>query len=217
MSDPVWLALVALGLPFCAFFLLAVVPPLRTAGKLAGGLSIAAVFGSLLAALAVWGALPPSGGTVERSWSWIPADAGPLATVGILADPVAAVMLVLVAGVSFLVQLYSVGYLERESGPALGRYFAYHSLFAFSMIGLVLAGNFLQMFIFWELVGLCSYLLIGFWYERPEAARAALKAFWTTKVGDLGFIIGIVLLWGETGTFEFSRLFKMAAERTLPL
>jgi NADH-quinone oxidoreductase subunit L len=112
--------------------------------------------------------------------------------VGLLVDPVAAVMLVLVAGVSFLVQLYSLGYLELESGPALGRYFAYHSLFTFSMIGLVLAGNFLQMFIFWELVGLCSYLLIGFWYDRPAAARAAMKAFWTTKVGDLGFIIGIV-------------------------
>jgi len=215
MTDPVLLAVLALGLPFCAFLLLAVVPPLRRAGKLAGALSIAAVFGSLAAALALWRGLPAAA-VVERSWSWIPAEAGPLASVGILADQLTVLMLVLVAGVSFLVQLYSVGYLERESGPALGRYFAYHSLFAFSMLGLVLSGNFLQMFIFWELVGLCSYLLIGFWYERPEAARAAVKAFWTTKVGDLGFIIGIVLLWGKTATFDFSPLFRMAAEKNLP-
>ncbi len=215
MTNPVLPALVALGLPFCAFLLLAVIPPLRRTGKPAGALSIAAAFGSLVAALVVWRALP-AGSAVERSWSWIPAEAGPLASVGILADPVAAAMLILVAGVSFLVQLYSLGYLEHESNPALGRYFAYHSLFAFSMLGLVLASSFLQMFIFWELVGLCSYLLIGFWYERPEAARAAVKAFWTTKVGDLGFIIGIVLLWGKTGTFDFSPLFKMAAEKNLP-
>jgi NADH-quinone oxidoreductase subunit L len=215
MIDPTRLALAALGLPFCAFLLLAVVPPLRRTGRPAGALSLVAVAGSFLAALALW-RVPPAGGAVERVWEWIPAEAGPLVSVGVLVDPVAAVMLVLVAGVSFLVQLYSLGYLEHESGPALGRYFAYHSLFAFSMIGLVLAGNFLQMFVFWELVGLCSYLLIGFWYERPEAARAAVKAFWTTKVGDLGFVIGIVLLWGATGTFEFSRLFGMAADRTLP-
>jgi NADH-quinone oxidoreductase subunit L len=216
MLDPVRLALAALGLPFCAFLLLAVVAPLRRSGRPAGALSIGAVAGSLLAALVLWRTGSPADEAVEQSWSWIPAEAGPLVSVGILVDPVAAIMLVLVAGVSFLVQLYSLGYLEHESNPALGRYFAYHSLFAFSMIGLVLSGNFLQMFVFWELVGLCSYLLIGFWYERPEAARAAVKAFWTTKVGDLGFIIGIVLLWGATGTFDFSRLFGMAATRTLP-
>src|SRR3990172_8888819 len=196
------LALLALGLPFCAFVLLAVLPPLRRAGRAAGALAIAAVGGSLLASLVLWRTLPGEG--------------EPLATVGILVDSLAASMLVLVALVSFLVQLYSLGYLEHETPPALGRYYAYHSLFAFSMLGLVLASNFLQMFIFWELVGLCSYLLIGFWYTKPEAARAAVKAFWVTKAGDLGFIIGIVLLWGQAGTFQFSGLFQMAADRTLP-
>ncbi len=211
MNDAGTLALAALGLPLCAFVLLAVVAPLRRAGKAAGALGIAAIGGALVAALVLW----RSGQGVELAWSWLPAEGGPMATVGILVDPVAAVMLVLVALVSFLVQLYSLGYLEHETGPALGRYYAYHSLFAVSMIGLVLAGNFLQMFIFWELVGLCSYLLIGFWYDKPEAARAAVKAFWTTKVGDLGFIIGIVLLWGRAGTFTFSELFKMAGDGTL--
>ncbi|MBI3028359.1 MAG: NADH-quinone oxidoreductase subunit L [Candidatus Rokubacteria bacterium] len=208
------LALAALGLPFCSFVLLAVALPLRRAGRAAGALSIAAIGGSLLASLVLWRTLP--GESVELTWTWLPAEGGPMATVGILVDHLTASMLVLVALVSFLVQLYSLGYLEHETPPALGRYYAYHSLFAFSMLGLVLASNFLQMFIFWELVGLCSYLLIGFWYTKPEAARAAVKAFWVTKAGDLGFIIGIVLLWGQAGTFQFSRLFQMAGDRTLP-
>ncbi len=105
-----------------------------------------------------------------------------------------------------LVQIYSLGYLDDEPKPALGRYYAYQSLFAFSMMGLVLAPNLLQLFICWELVGLCSYLLIGFWYRKPRAARAAVKAFWTTKAGDVGLLIGIVLLWRLTGTFDFVEL-----------
>ena len=209
------LALAALGLPFSSFVLLAVLTPLRRTGRAAGVLSIAAAAGSLLASLILWRTLPPQ--RVELQWGWLPAEGGPLASVGILVDSLSAVMLVLVALVSFLVQLYSLGYLEHETAPALGRYYAYHSLFAFSMIGLVLAGNFLQMFIFWELVGLCSYLLIGFWYEKPEAARAAMKAFWVTKAGDLGFILGIVLLWGKTGTFQFSELFRLAVDKALPV
>ncbi len=213
MTGPALLALAALWLPFAAFVLLAAIPPLRRTGRPAAWLSILAVAGSLAAALLLW---QSRSGPVELRWSWIPAEGGPLATVGLLLDSTSTVMLVLVGLVSFLVQLYSLGYLEHESEPALGRYYAYHSLFAFSMIGLVLASNFLQMFIFWELVGLCSYLLIGFWYERPAAAQAAVKAFWTTKVGDLGFIIGIVLLWGRSGTFEFSRLFSMARDGSLP-
>ncbi len=213
---PEQLALAALWLPFCAFVLLAVVVPLRRAGRLAGVVSIGAVGAGLLAALLLRWKLEP-GGSVERSWTWIPAEAGPMATVGILVDHISAAMVLLVALISFLVQLYSLGYLDHESPPALGRYYAYQSLFAFSMQGLVLSNNFLQMFIFWELVGLCSYLLIGYWYQKPEAAQAAVKAFWTTKLGDVGFIIGVVLLWGKTGLFEFSPLFEMAADRSIPL
>ena len=118
-------------------------------------------------------------------------------------------MLLLVTLVSLLVQVYSLAYLHDEPRPSLGRYYAYQSLFAFSMLGLVLSPTFLQMFIFWELVGLCSYLLIGFWYDRPAAARAAVKAFWITKLGDLGFVAGIVMLWSATGTFDFWTLFAM--------
>jgi len=205
-------ALAVLGLPFAAFVLLAGVPPLRRRGRLAGALSIAAVAGALGVALDLW----RRGIRVEARWTWIPADGGPVASVGVLVDELSAAMLVLVTGISFLVQVYSLSYLDAEPPPALGRYYAYQALFAFSMLGLVLAPGFLQMFVFWELVGLCSYLLIGYWYARPAAARAAVKAFWVTKLGDLGFVVGIVMLWGATGTFDFAPLFALAARGGLP-
>jgi NADH-quinone oxidoreductase subunit L len=206
-------ALTVLALPFGVFLLLAIVPPIRRRGVLAGWISIAATAAALT--LAVQGYL--SGAHGEAHWPWIPADGGPVATIGVLVDDLSAAMLVLVTLVSFLVQLYSLAYLHDEPLPSLGRYYTYQALFAFSMLGLVLAPSFVQMFVFWELVGLCSYLLIGYWYGRPTAARAAVKAFWITKLGDLGFIIGIAMLWGATGTFEFGTLFRMAADRTLPV
>ncbi|PYM08645.1 MAG: NADH-quinone oxidoreductase subunit L [Candidatus Rokuibacteriota bacterium] len=208
------LALTALALPFLAFVLQALVPPLRRSGRGAAAVSIVCVGGSLAAAARLW--LAPLGAPLVRRWEWIPADGGPLVTVGIYLDPTAQAMLVLVTLVAFLVQLYSLSYLREEPAPALGRYYTYQSLFAFSMLGLVLAPNFVEMFIFWELVGLCSYLLIGFWYERPAAARAAVKAFWTTRLGDVGFVIGIVLLWRATGTFDFEALFGLAEAGRLP-
>jgi NADH-quinone oxidoreductase subunit L len=213
------LALVVLGLPFVSFLLLAVVRPLRRSAPAAATVSIAAIAGSLLTALlTVRGAVPRA---VQHSpsttWSWIPADGGPMATVGVMVDDLSMTMLLLVTLVSFLVQVYSWAYLHDEPRRSLGRYYAYHSLFAFSMLGLVLAPTFLQMFIFWELVGLCSYLLIGYWYDRPSAARAAVKAFWITKLGDVGFVMGIVLRWSATGTFDFWTLFQMGSLGTLPV
>jgi NADH-quinone oxidoreductase subunit L len=205
-------AVAILGLPFASFLVLALVRPLRRSGRPAGLVSIAAIAAALALALRVF----TRGGRAEALWPWIPADGGPMATVGVLVDELSAAMLVLITLVSLLVQVYSLAYLHDESAPALGRYYAYQSLFAFSMLGLVLAPSFIQMFVFWELVGLCSYLLIGFWYERPSAARAALKAFWITKLGDLGFITGIVMLWSATGTFHFGTLFAMADQRALP-
>ncbi|HLC42914.1 MAG TPA: NADH-quinone oxidoreductase subunit L [Methylomirabilota bacterium] len=214
MTDPGSLALAALWLPFVAFVLLAVIPQLRRTGRPAGWVSVIAIAASLAAAIWLWGRLDHA---IELTWEWIPQAGGALASVGLYVDRLSASMLVLVTLVAFLVQLYSLGYMAGESGPSLGRYYTYHSLFAFSMMGLVLSNNFLQMFIFWELVGLCSYLLIGFWYQKPEAARAAVKAFWVTKFGDLGFIIGIVLLWRETGTFAFTELFHLADAEVAPV
>jgi len=206
-------ALAVLGLPFASFAAIALVRPLRQAGRLAGWLSIAAIACAFLGALVVWGSAP---GT-EALWGWIPGDEEPMVTVVVLLDDLSAAMLVLVTLVSLLVQVYSLAYLADEPAPSLGRYYAYQSLFAFSMLGLVLSPTFVQMFVFWELVGLCSYLLIGYWYDRPSAARAAVKAFWITKLGDVGFILGIVLLWGATGTFEFSELFELARSGQIPL
>jgi len=209
------LALLVLGLPFASFLVLALVRPLRRAGRPAGVVSITAIALALLAAWVLWTRGAGGGDAIVATWAWLPGDGGPMASVGVWADGVSITMCVLVTFVSFLVQLYSLGYLHGEPPPGLGRYYAYQSLFAFSMLGLVLAPGFLQMFVFWELVGLCSYLLIGFWYDRPSAARAAVKAFWITKLGDLGFVAGIVMLWAQTGTFDFTALFQMAGTGAL--
>ena len=107
-------------------------------------------------------------------------------------DPLTAIMLVVVTGVSLMVQVYSIGYMHGDPGYA--RYFAYMALFTASMVGLVLAGNIVQMYVFWELVGLCSYLLIGFWYHKPAAAAAAKKAFIITRIGDFGLLLAILYL-----------------------
>ncbi|AEH61430.1 proton-translocating NADH-quinone oxidoreductase, chain L [Methanosalsum zhilinae DSM 4017] len=114
---------------------------------------------------------------------------------GILIDPLAAVMLTMVSLVSLLIHIYAIGYMEHD--PSKPRYFAETSLFTAAMLGVVLSDNILQMFIFWELVGLCSYLLIGFWYQKPSAAAAAKKAFLTTRVGDIMFLAGIIILFAS--------------------
>jgi len=211
------LALLVLALPFVSFLVLALIRPLRRSGRPAALVSILAMAGALGAAAALtWQAIPVAR-DVNPSvlWSWLPADGGPMASVGVWVDGMAMQMCVLVTLISLLVQIYSSSYLADEPPASLGRYYAYHSLFAFSMLGLVLSPGFLQMFVFWELVGLCSYLLIGYWYDRPSAARAAVKAFWITKLGDLGFVAGIVMLWAATGTFDFWPLFQAAQAGTL--
>src|SRR4051812_1803725 len=110
-------------------------------------------------------------------------------------------MLVLVSGVGALIHVYSLGYMREDAGKS--RYFASLSLFMFSMLGIVLANNFVMMFIFWELVGLCSYLLIGHWFDRDAAADAAKKAFISNRIGDFGFMLGILLVWAATGSVVF--------------
>ncbi|MBP1908901.1 F420H2 dehydrogenase subunit FpoL [Methanolobus bombayensis] len=131
---------------------------------------------------------------VSQSYSWFA-----MLNIGILVDPLAAVMLTMVTLVSLLIHIYSVGYMSHDKAPS--RYFAETALFTASMLGLVLSDNILQLFICWELVGVCSYLLIGFWFEKPSAATAAKKAFLTTRVGDVMFLAGIIIL--------FSDLFKI--------
>ncbi len=125
-------------------------------------------------------------------------------SLGLLVDKLTAVMLVVVCSVSLLVQIYSQGYMDKD--PGYPRYFASMSLFTASMLGLVLASNLLMMYVFWELVGLCSYLLIGFWFHRPAAAAAAKKAFIVTRIGDFGFLLAILFLYLTTGTFDIAAL-----------
>src|SRR5262245_60439391 len=222
------LALLILAGPFGAALALTVLPPLRRAGRLAALVSLAGIAISLMTAVRLasnlWlgGVAALTQGTgrfreLALTLPWLAqANPSPLATVGVYVDPLAASMAALVALVAGLVQLYSLGYLAGETPPALGRYYLYQSLFAFSMLGLVFAPNFLQLFIFWELVGLCSYLLIGFWYQRPAAARAAVKASILTSLECVGQRVGIALRGGETGTFEFDTLFRAVAGGTLP-
>ncbi len=123
---------------------------------------------------------------------------------GVLLDPISVMMLVVITTVSFMVHIYSLGYMKGEKGFA--RFYAFLSLFTFSMLGLVLATNIFQMYIFWELVGVSSYLLIGFYYTRPSAVAASKKAFIVTRFADLGFLIGILILSFVTGTFDFDKL-----------
>lgn len=123
--------------------------------------------------------------------------------IGILLDPLSALMLVVVLIVSLVVQIYSLGYMKRDEQP---RFYLYMSLFTASMLGLVISSTLLQLFIFWELVGLCSYLLIGFWYRKPEAAKAAIKAFVVTRFGDLGLLIAVIALWMQFGDLSFAYL-----------
>ncbi|HCR53711.1 MAG TPA: NADH-quinone oxidoreductase subunit L [Cytophagales bacterium] len=123
---------------------------------------------------------------------------------GILLDPISVMMLVVITTVSLVVFLYSQGYMKNESG--YDRYFAFLSLFSFSMLGLVVATNLFQMYMFWELVGISSYLLIGFYYDKPTAVAAAKKAFIVTRFADLGFLIGILMVSFYAGTFDFEVL-----------
>jgi len=123
---------------------------------------------------------------------------------GILLDPISVMMLVVITTISFMVHLYSLGYMKGEKGFA--RFYAFLSLFTFSMLGLVIATNIFQMYIFWELVGVSSFLLIGFYYTKPSAVAASKKAFIVTRFADLGFLIGILILSFVTGTFDFAKL-----------
>ena len=123
---------------------------------------------------------------------------------GVMLDPISVMMLIVITTVSLMVHLYSIGYMKGDKG--FSHFFAFLSLFSFSMLGLVIATNIFQMYIFWELVGVSSYLLIGFYYEKQSAVAAAKKAFIVTRFADLGFLIGILILSFNTGTFDFQLL-----------
>ncbi len=160
-----------------------------------GFLTVLATFAGLILSLGIFGEIYPTNTIVHQSMHWFANF-----NVGILIDPLAIVMLLMITFVVTLIHVYANGYMNGDPGAA--RYFAEAALFTASMLGLVYSDNLLQLFIFWELVGLCSYLLIGFWYRKPSAAAAAKKAFLTTRVGDVLFLAGIVLLYNNLASLN---------------
>lgn len=192
-------------LPALAFVVIGVVT--RSYGRLSAAIAVSMSALSFLLAAGTALAVVEGNITVEAPFiqkvSWFHIGIVQI-DMGVLVDPLTAMMLVVVTTVSLLVQIYSCGYMKGD--PGYGRFFAFLSLFAGSMLGLVVAVNFLQLYFFWELVGLCSYLLIGFYYHKVSAREAAKKAFMTTRVGDFGLLLGILLLQLTFGTLDFQAL-----------
>ncbi len=195
-AAPLWLIP---ALPLAAAALGALTP--RRGRRFAAAIAIAAMAGALLLAL---GALDRSlalpGGRWTSDFTWLRLGNGAL-RLGWLLDPLAGFMLVMVAAIGLLIFVFSLGYMKEDANAA--RFFCFLSLFAAAMLGLVLAGSLLLLFVCWELVGVASYLLIGFWFDRPAAAAAAKKAFIITRIGDLGLLLGILWLYDSSGTLLF--------------
>jgi NADH-quinone oxidoreductase subunit L len=175
-----------------------------------------AVFVSLIIAVVSFVGLlkvsPESPPLVKSLFTWIKAG-GFQADLSFQFDPLAAVMALVVTGVGFLIHVYSVGYMAHDKGYA--RYFAYLNLFTFAMLILVMASNMVLMFVGWEGVGLCSYLLIGFWFENHSAANAGKKAFIVNRIGDAGFILGILFIIMTVGSSEFASINAAIGEGVL--
>ena len=213
-SELIWLIFL---LPVISFVVnaLLIKPFVRKESRAAGYITITTIAGSLI--LSLWALVEVMGADhheiIVPSINWL--IVGDLTiNIGIIMDSLTAVMLVVVTLVSLMVQIYSLGYMaDDEAGYP--RYYAWMSLFTASMLGLVLAGNLLMMFVFWEMVGLCSYLLIGFWFHKPSAANAAKKAFIVTRFGDFGFLAAILVLYANTGTFDIGELHGLAIAGTL--
>ena len=171
------------------------------------GITVSLVF-SVFALLYVAGIIPGGGTPIEFSVTWIDLGEGGSFPMGVYIDGLAAVMLVVVCFVSLMIQLYSGGFMEGDRRFAW--YYAVLNLFTASMLGLVLAPNFIELYVFWELVGLCSYVLIGHWFEKPSARDAAQKAFIVTRIGDAALFIGIIIFWRATGTTSFEGISEAA-------
>src|SRR3989475_4912456 len=192
-------------LPWCSLLLplvsaIAITLFTHRSRALSSFISIGAVLGSFVCSCLIF----TRQGISAREFNWI--DFGGVFKVpfGFVLDNLSKTMLVLVSGVGSLIHIYSLGYMRDDEGKS--RYFAALSLFMFAMLGIVLSNNFVMLFIFWELVGFTSYVLIGHWFERNAAADAAKKAFITTRIGDFGFMLGILMVWAATGSVVFAEI-----------
>jgi NADH-quinone oxidoreductase subunit L len=208
--------LLALLLPLLTAAGLAILVPVRRHGWAAAYASVVTAVVALMAAVYVFAQLL---GDAPLVWNvdWLKQAGIPIVALGVRVDGVSSSMLVIVTLVAACVQVFSLGYMKDEPRPALGRYFTYHSFFIFSMNLLVVAPNVLQFFLGWELVGLTSYLLIGFYYQKPSAGYAAVKAFWMTKLADMGFLFGLLSLFWATNGFELDAQLRPATATAVTL
>jgi NADH-quinone oxidoreductase subunit L len=206
------LALIPL-LPFVGFLVNAAAGR-RLSKAASGGIAIGVMFASFaVSAAASWSLLrlPADGRVIEQTlYTWI-ASGDLVVPLGFRLDPLSMVMILVVSGIGALIHLYSHAYMHEESSGEFARYFSYLNLFAAFMLVLVLAPNFPVMFVGWEGVGLCSYLLIGFWFKKKSAADAGKKAFIVNRVGDFGFLLGMALLFSRFGTLDFQALARELA------
>jgi NADH-quinone oxidoreductase subunit L len=211
MINPVWIILFA---PLVACALITVFTQRwKTVSALISIFAVLCSFGFSLGLFYLFtqtdgAALTPS------PWRWLVVPGILEIGFGAKVDHLSMLMMLVVTGVGAAIHIYSLGYMHDE--PGLSRYFACMSLFTFSMLGIVVADNFLQMFIFWELVGVSSYLLIGYWYEKPSAAEAGKKAFLVNRIGDFGFLLGILALWSWTGALRFDDLAAILPRLSIP-
>ncbi|MCG3149561.1 MAG: NADH-quinone oxidoreductase subunit L [Verrucomicrobiae bacterium] len=195
--NPVWIILFA---PLCAAAIITLLT--RKAQMLSALISCAAIITGFVLTLQLF--------AQQGNWmspeplQWLVVDNIVRIEFGATIDRLSILMLLVVTGVGSAIHIYSLGYMKGD--PGFSRFFACLSLFTFSMLGIVLSNNFIQIFIFWELVGVSSYLLIGFWFEKHSAAEAGKKAFLTNRIGDFGMMLGVLLLWTNTGTFNFAEL-----------
>ncbi|MCL0094589.1 NADH-quinone oxidoreductase subunit L [Dehalococcoidales bacterium] len=205
----VWLIFL---LPVFSFIIISFIlrPFFKHQPKLSGYTTIASLLGSF--GLSIWALISvlaiPERELLIPDISWVVIEGEITIHLGLIVDSLTVVMLIVITVVSLMVQIYSLGYMRGD--PGYHRYFAFMSLFTASMLGLVMADNLLLLFVFWELVGLCSYLLIGFWFHRPAAAAAAKKAFIITRLGDFGFLVAILALFLHTGTFDIAEINRLA-------
>ena len=211
MLDLVWLIP---ALPLAGFLVLLAIGR-RIGEPGAGWLATAMCGGSFLATLVVYAGLLGEDehhrSFVQTLFEWMPV--GDLQVdIAFLADPLSITMALFVTGVGTLIHLYSIGYMHGDDG--FWRFFAYLNLFIFAMLNLVLAENLLVLFLGWEGVGLCSYLLIGFWFKNTEYNNAAKKAFIMNRIGDVGLILGVIMIFMHFGTLSYPEVFAQATEFT---
>ena len=212
-SQAIWFIFL---LPVISFLIISLFirPFVKPESRIAGYITITAIAGSLV--LSIWTLIEVMGASEHviemEPIKWL--VIGDLTVqIGVMVDTLTAVMVVVVTTVSLMVQIYSQGYMHGD--PGYHRYYAWMSLFTASMLGVVMADSLLMIFIFWEMVGLCSYLLIGFWFHRPSAANAAKKAFIVTRFGDFGFLAAILLIFANAGTFDIAELHSLAGTAVL--